>query len=111
MHGPANEAGLREFLERSAERFGGVGLGGVRRDNFQVVPLTKSKQSIACAAAGMHATEHGTHSGFLLDESHAFVEIVAPQKNVIEQSGHLIPSPRQSWRRNHCSRHHQKHTA
>ena len=42
------------------------------------------------AAAWMNSTESGPHAGVLLDEIDAALQIVAAEKNVVEQGRHLI---------------------
>src|SRR5712692_4350774 len=46
----------------------------------------------------MNAAEGRAHSGALLDESDAAIEIAAAEKNVVEQSGHVLCCPRDGGR-------------
>jgi len=54
---------------------------------FKVAALTEREERVARAAAGMNAADGGEHAGCIVDEFDAFIEIVAAENDVIEQSG------------------------
>ena len=74
------------------------GLLGVGRDDFKVVARAERKKCVLCAAAGMDAAENGAHTGVLLDEGDAAIEIAAAEKNVIEQRRCALRCPRDGRR-------------
>src|SRR6266478_992800 len=74
-------------MERVVDDFA---LRGIGSDDFQVAAFTERKQSVACAAAGVNSADSWAHAGGLFDEFDAAIEIAAAEKDVIEQSGHVI---------------------
>src|ERR1700687_3505806 len=97
MRGPSDETrGGQRFEEGElpdGERLDRVAvLLGIWRNDFQVAALAEREQRVACAAAGMHAAKCCADTGALLDKCDAAIEIAAAEKDVIEQSGHLIIS-------------------
>src|SRR5229473_7445329 len=88
MHGPADEARVGHGAElRVVDDFA---LLRVRSDDFQVAALAEREECIARAAAGMDSADGGADADVLFDKFDAAVEIVAAEKDVIEQGGHLV---------------------
>jgi len=88
MNGPPDEAWIGQGAELRV--MDDLALRGIGSDDFQIATLTERKESISRAAAGVNAAEGGTHAGGLFDEFDAAVEIIAAEKDVIEQGGHVI---------------------
>src|SRR6266446_4208206 len=88
MNGPTDEA--RFFHLADLREVDDFLLRGIRGDDFQVTALAERKQGVARAAAGMDSADGGADAGVLLDELHAEIEVVAAEKDVIEQSGRLL---------------------
>jgi hypothetical protein len=59
-------------------------------DDFQVAALAEREERVARAASGMDAADGGKNAGSLLDKFDALIEVVAAEKDVIEQSGHIV---------------------
>src|SRR5229473_3197694 len=88
MDGPADEARVGHGAElRVVDDFA---LLRVRSDDFQVAALAEREECIAGAAAGMDSADGGADADVLFDKFDAAIEIVAAEKDVIEQCGHLV---------------------
>src|SRR5712692_4297865 len=88
MHGPADEARVGHGAElRVVDDFA---LLRVRSDDFQVAALAEREECIAGAAAGMDSADGGADADVLFDKFDAAIEIVAAEKDVIEQGGQVV---------------------
>ena len=98
VRGPADEFRLGE--ESQAESILCAGLVRIGRDDFEIPPLAEGKQRVARAATGMDSADGGADTDAVLDKGDAGVEIVAAEKNVVEQGGYLfIFIAEGDWRR------------
>ena len=70
-----------------------AGLSWIGRDDFQIASPVKGKQSVLRATARMDAAESGANAGVLFDKRDAALQIVAAEKNVVEQRGYLLGCP------------------
>jgi len=62
----------------------------VRRNDFQVAAFAEREQGILRPAAGMHASKNGADTRSFGDKINALLEVARTEKNVIEQSRHLV---------------------
>jgi hypothetical protein len=73
-------------------------LFGIGRDDFKIVFFTEREQGVPRAASGMNAAERSLDADMFFNEVDPTNEIAATEKDVVEQSGHLIGSKRREWR-------------
>lgn len=92
MRGPADEPRLFEF--RNYGVLFNVGLLWIGGDDLQVASSTEREKCVLRAAPGMNTAKSAANGGALLDEGDTAFEIIAAQKNVIEQKRNLFCRPR-----------------
>src|SRR5208282_3690790 len=89
MSGPTDEARRVEILQGKRPWIFGIGLRGIEGDDFQIMPLTEGEKSVLRAAARMHATESRADSGAPLNKVDSTLQVLAAEKNVIQQGWNL----------------------
>jgi hypothetical protein len=109
VSGPADEPRLRK--ESQTESILCAGLVRIGRDDFEILTLAEREQRVARAAAGMDSADGGAHTGVVLDEGDAGVEIVAAKKNVVQQGRYLIICEGERRRDERSAREREKQTA
>jgi hypothetical protein len=92
---PAYESRLGQLLQIA--HVWRSGLLGVRRNDFEIVPVTEREKRITGPAARMNAAERRADTSVLFDECHTAVEIVAAEKNMIKHGRRTDLSQRESW--------------
>src|SRR5580704_14678176 len=66
-----------------------AGLRRIRRDDFQIAAVSKRKERVLRAAAGMDSAKRCAHARMLFYKINPGLQIGRAEQNVVEQGGHL----------------------
>ena len=94
MRRPSDQAWLGELFKLCWKFGGRASLLRIRRDDFEVAASAEREKRVLRAATWVNSAECRANTRVLFDESDAKLEIVAPEKDVIEHWWHLIDQRR-----------------